>query len=49
MEYHSDKHLEWLAKGLIEGALVQFDAVGDVEILHRPESATSSIIQITLR
>jgi hypothetical protein len=50
MEYISDKHLEWLAVGLIEGALLQFKVEGKVELLE-PENKdnTFSLIQIQLR
>lgn len=49
MEYHSDKHLEWLAKGLIEGALNQFDTSGEVQIVSSEEGSKGCLIQITLK
>lgn len=49
MEYHSDKHLEWLAKGLIEGALSQFNTEGNVEILDSSDTSKGSLIQIILK
>lgn len=48
MEYHSDKHLEWLAKGLMEGALIQFNVNGEVTILDASESSEGCLIQIKL-
>jgi hypothetical protein len=49
MEYHSDKHLEWLAIGLIEGALEQFDVTGEVKILDASDTLNGCLIQIKLQ
>lgn len=49
MEYHSDKHLEWLAIGLIEGALKQFGEIGEVKLIDSPNSVKSCQIQIQLK
>lgn len=49
MEYHSDKHLEWLAVGLIEGALKQFAVSGEVKIVDSPDPLNSCLIQIKLQ
>lgn len=49
MEYHSDKHLEWLAVGLIEGALKQFNVTGEVKILDSNEASKGCLIQIKLQ
>jgi hypothetical protein len=49
MEYHSDKHLEWLAVGLIEGALKQFDVIGEVKIMNSSDHLKGCLIQIKLQ
>ncbi len=33
MHYYSEKHLQWLAVGLIEGVLRHYDVKGDVQLL----------------
>ncbi len=48
MEYKSDKHLEWLAVGLIEGALEQFKVTGEVKFLDSTDASKASLIQIKL-
>ena len=48
MEYHSDKHLEWLAVGLIEGALKEFGVTGEVQLVDSSEPLNSCLIQIKL-
>jgi len=49
MEYHSDKRMEWLAVGLIEGALKQFNVDGEVKILDSPDTLKCCLIQIRLQ
>ncbi len=49
MEYHSDKHMEWLAVGLIEGALKQFNETGEVKIVDSPDPSKGCLIQIKLQ
>lgn len=38
MHYYSDKHLTWLAVGLIEGVLAHYSMNGTVEIMEKAET-----------
>lgn len=48
MEYHSDKHLVWLAIGLIENALKHFNVSGEVKLLDPDDTLQVCRIQVKL-
>lgn len=48
MLYQSDKHLAWLAVGLIEGAMQKFKQAGRVEVNEYPENPNAYLLEISL-